>query len=415
MDLYRQEVIEARRPRLQGEVLLLPRIHHLWLTLAVVLWLLVTALFLIQASYSKRETVRGFLQPTAGVVRIYPQDDGQLVQLLVSEGDRVEPGQTLAVVNGDRVMADGAHLQKLLLEKYREQQSTLEAELKRSSDLSETRGSDLQKRIGATRRELALLDSQLETRQLQIDLEADRIKRYEALQSGGHITESELELLRAQQLDKKLAQQELEASRERLQTQYQQLLSEDGALPQQEATENYQIHLQLSTLSQQIARLESDSSHVIESVSAGTVANIHLKPGQKAHKQLPLLTLLPEGSRLVATLLVPIRAAGFVEAGQTLHLRYDAFPYQSFGSYTGRITAVSPTVSLPGERLHQPLEPAEPVYRVTASLEQHAVTGHGREVPLKAGMTFAADIKLRERNLLQWLLEPVYTIRGRMQ
>ena len=123
MDLYRQEVIEARRPRLQGEVLLLPRIHHLWLTLAVVLWLLVTALFLIQASYSKRETVRGFLQPTAGVVRIYPQDDGQLVQLLVSEGDRVEPGQTLAVVNGDRVMADGAHLQKLLLEKYREQQS----------------------------------------------------------------------------------------------------------------------------------------------------------------------------------------------------------------------------------------------------------------------------------------------------
>ena len=55
----------------------------------------------------------------------------------------------------------------------------------------------------------------------------------------------------------------------------------------------------------------------------------------------------PSDSDLQAELYAPSRAAGFLGVGQEVLLRYEAYPYQKFGHYRGRVSAVSQTALAP--------------------------------------------------------------------
>ena len=61
------------------------------------------------------------------------------------------------------------------------------------------------------------------------------------------------------------------------------------------------------------------------------------------------MTLVPAGARLEARLFGPSRSIGFVRPGQRVLLRYEAYPYQKFGSYEGVVKSVSRTTVGPGE------------------------------------------------------------------
>ncbi|MCJ8273933.1 MAG: hypothetical protein MJK04_31605, partial [Psychrosphaera sp.] len=58
---------------------------------------------------------------------------------------------------------------------------------------------------------------------------------------------------------------------------------------------------------------------------------------------------------------------------------------------------------------------SEAVYLVDVSLQSPYVTAYGRDIDLQAGMSLNADIILEKRTLMQWLLDPLYSISGRIQ
>jgi membrane fusion protein len=128
--------------------------------------------------------------------------------------------------------------------------------------------------------------------------------------------------------------------------------------------------------------------------------------GKPADPRQLQLTILPDGSVLQAELFVPTRAAGFVRSGQQVRILYDAFPYQNFGTYAGRVVKVSHTVLTPGD-VAAPVELHEPAYRVTAALDRPDVSAYGDRIPLQPDMLLRADIILDSRTLAAWLLNPV--------
>jgi membrane fusion protein len=110
-------------------------------------------------------------------------------------------------------------------------------------------------------------------------------------------------------------------------------------------------------------------------------------------------------------------------------LRYQAYPYQKFGHYEGKVVSVSRSAVSPGE-LPQQLagiasvtgvaagpgaRAGEPVYLITVSLERQTVDAYGNAVPLQPGMQLTADVALETRRLYEWVLEPLYTISGNWQ
>ena len=145
----------------------------------------------------------------------------------------------------------------------------------------------------------------------------------------------------------------------------------------------------------------------------GTVTNIAPARGQTVAADSRFATLLPKNSPLHAELLVPTRAIGFVKPGQQVLMRYEAFPYERFGQYAGKVESVGKDVWTQGASLG-PLSVREPVYRIVVELDRQDITTNDQSFPLRAGMVVNADLLLEKRTLLEWLFQPVMQLRRRM-
>ena len=111
---------------------------------------------------------------------------------------------------------------------------------------------------------------------------------------------------------------------------------------------------------------------------------------------------------------MPARAIGFVAPGQTVRLLYDAFPFQRFGSYSGTVDSVATTMLGPAEMPAPVAGIKDPAYRVKVKLARQTVEAYGHEVPLQPDMTLRADIILERRSFIEWLLEPLLSVRHRL-
>jgi membrane fusion protein len=118
------------------------------------------------------------------------------------------------------------------------------------------------------------------------------------------------------------------------------------------------------------------------------------------------MTIVPEDADLVAEVFIPSRAAGFVRSGQSVRIAYDAFPQQKFGTFEGRVAHVSDFVLLPGE-IPQTFAVREATYKVHIVVDDSPIQTSVGAAGLRPGMLLAADIILENRNLIDWLLEPL--------
>jgi len=414
--LFRKEAMEQHTDRLHGDILLLPRFSHSLLITLLLLWLFAVGTWLMTSSYSRKETVAGWLEPPAGIIRVYAEDAGIIKQVLVAEGDMVIAGQPLIIVNGDRTLANGDNLENQLLQEYQSQQGLINEQLSRTRDIYQRREQDIKQRIVAAEQDLALLGKQLVTLNERHELVQSQVESYRHLKREGHVSLLEFHQVLVQELTLRSDQQALLREQVNRRNQIQQLHTEQELLPQENANVIDQLRTQLSDIAQQVSQLYGQRAYIIEAPRAGTVHNLQARAGQQARNgsSVPLLTLMPVDAELTVRLLIPVRSAGFIAQSQPLDIRYDAFPYQKFGLYRGDVISISKTILLPDEILNAPIRVQEPVYQVTANLLQPHVHAYGQDFPLKAGMTLSADVRLSERSLLQWLLEPIYSLKGRL-
>ena len=129
----------------------------------------------------------------------------------------------------------------------------------------------------------------------------------------------------------------------------------------------------------------------------------------------PLLSLLPGDGTLEAELLVPSRAIGFIEPGDSVLLRFQAYPYQKFGHHQGRVERISRSALNPAEvgSLVGSAQAGEPLYRVTVKLAGQTVMAYGNAEALKPGMLLEADVLGERRRLIEWIFEPLFSLRGK--
>ncbi|MFY0664654.1 MAG: HlyD family efflux transporter periplasmic adaptor subunit [Natronospirillum sp.] len=412
--LFRQQAMEHQRDRLWGEVLLIQPLSLRLLTGIVVLIVASILTYLFWGTYARKETVQGHLVPSSGVIRIYPSRAGIIRQVLVREGDSVDAGQPLFVINGDNILADGRHLEQVLLEEYQYKQRLLQVEFERIPAVYQRRHADLVREAEAIEEDLRWLSQQKDTLQQRLAIVDNQLNNMQRLHEMRMASEVDVQALLADRLAILAELQGLERSVTSQIHQRDLLVNRAAQLNDDQSAQQHQLQAELSTLAQQIAELYGRKAYVITAERSGTVTTVQATEGQDAGQGIPLATLLPEDSTLVAELLVPTRAIGFIAPGQVLNIRYAAFPYQKFGLYQGEITQVSHHVLLPNEWRQAPIAVEEPMYRVTATLNQQGVMAFGQQTPLRPGILLDADITLGQRTLVQWLLEPLYSLKGRL-
>jgi membrane fusion protein len=170
------------------------------------------------------------------------------------------------------------------------------------------------------------------------------------------------------------------------------------------------LRSQLSAAEERIAEVNGRTAYIVRAPIGGRISLLQASAGQAADPKRLQLQIVPPDSKLQAELFIPVRAIGFVEVGQDVRILFDAFPYQRFGTYHGRIVKVSQTVLLDSD-VAGPIKLKEPAYTATVALDRPDITANGKKIPLQPDMSLRADIILEKRTLVDWIFTPLRHMR----
>jgi membrane fusion protein len=370
-------------------------------------------IFAATANYARKQTTAGALVPDTGTVRIAAPRAGVLTELFVVNGAIVAPGDPLFTVDYRQSLEGGGTLDASVRAALEHQAVLLKEQLASEEVRTLAQRGRLEAKIAGQTGELDALASQRQLADMRAHAAHDRAITGADAYRRGLVTENDYRTREDAALAR---QQELAALDQRIASVKQSVREaqlELDQLPADSADRVAKLRAGLDDLEQRKAEAAAQGSQIVRAPIAGRVTSLQGGAGMRVDTAKPVLALLPPSASLRAELFVPSRAIGFVRPGQRVRLMYDAFPFQRFGTYGGKVEGVSETVLAPDEVIG-PVHPKDPSYRVTVHLDRPTVAAFGHEVALQPDMTVQADIVLEPRTLLEWLLEPLYSLRGRI-
>lgn len=412
--LFREEALEAKRTHWLGSISLAQPPAHWLITLFILAVASLVIIFFCSASYTRRERVSGQLVPSSGLISVNSTINGVLGDLGIEEGSAVHKGQILASINASSATSTSGDTISSLQESVGEKENGLIAAEsgERSRLMSELAG--LQTQLMAARREHANLLKEIDTQEQQVALARDVQDRFIKADSARIIStiqarQQESTAL-AQQSQLQLLQRQLIVV-ERLISQLQQQVA---AIPGQIQTMRANYQRELAAVKQERTETAIRGALQVSSSADGLVATQLVKPGQAVKQGQPLFVILPNDSPLLVELFLPSRAIGFVSVGDAVLLRYDAFPYQKFGQYEGKVVRISRNALSPDDLgdVGSRSEGARSLYRVVVEPKDQFVLAYGRSEPLRPSMLVDAEIMGEKRRLYEWVFEPIYSLTG---
>ena len=306
----------------------------------------------------------GKLQPVGTVNEVRIPVNGVVQDVFVKEGTVVKQGQPLLAIDGEATTEKRNNTLKTI--KLKQQ----ELELKRE---------ELDRYLDVNSAEQKILENKL-------SLSSKILNRLEQLDKSGAIAELQVLNQRneVQETAGKLLQTKLDRSRQ--QAQLQQTIQ--------------QLNVQLAELRTSLSETEMNLRYqVLRAPVSGVVFDLKARgSGYVARGEEPVLKLVPQ-EKLEAKVEVPSADIGFVRQGMPADVSIDSFPSSDFGVLQGSVRQLG-SDALPPDPINQGYR-----YPVNLKLDSQTLRlKNGTRLPLQAGMSLQAHIKLRKVSYLQLLL-----------
>lgn len=404
-------MIDNQGEKIIGDIILTQPISYYSFSLFLAAVTLSGILFLVSNDYSRKQSVTGLLVPDNGIVDVYPSQSGILFELKVNEGEQVKLNSELFKLKIEQSSTESFYTTDQILQEL-DAQETL---LKNTMLFEEQYLHDF-----LIQHDVSILNIDNEIHQLEVlrrlqeelvTLENQAYRRAESLLNRRMIAQSNLEDIQKNYLESEIQLRNLDLTITQKQAELQKSQIDRETFIINSRREISEIENSLSELNKQKANTYANRTSVIHAPVTGHITSLVSEPGQRVTPNTIVLSIIPAKSILEAHLYIPTRAIGFIEVGQAVNIKYEAFPYERFGIYNGVVKNISNSVLTQNE-LPVDLHLDQPAYKVTVLLDQQTVVAYGEDFSLKPGMLLAADVELDKRSLLEWLLEPLYSLRG---
>lgn len=417
--LFRHEVLAERQTQWLGTVLLAPKLSHRLFALYGLLVVCAIIALLGVGHYTRTAKVNGWLVPEQGVVRVFAQQTGVAAALYVKEGTEVKKGDPLLALSTELHSANLGNTQAQIARGLAMRRDSLREELRQQKRLLTQQLRSFANRLAALRSEETQINAEIALQVSRVELAEKSAARQRELRLQGFISEQQLQLATEAKLEQSSKLRALERNRINLQRERLTLEGDLNDLPLKAQAQIAMIERNISSIGQELAETESRRENIVTAPQTGMVTAIQAEIGGHANTTTPLLSILPANTKLEAHLYTPSRSIGFVRTGQKVLIRYQAYPYQKFEHYEGTVGNISRSAMSPNE-----LPPAlagltglyganEPVYRITVNLLRQTVTAYGEKIPLQPGMQLEANVVIERRSLLEWVLDPLFTLTGK--
>lgn len=412
-DFFRRAALDALNDAALGGLLSAQgKWRNLWCVLALVL-AAAAVLFVWYGQFTRKARVSGYLVPTQGMVRIVSPQAGTVLERRAVENRTVRQGDVLLVISSEHANALSPAPQAAAIDTLRSRRASLQREQDKQAQIDHLAQRAIGERLQGLKAELAEAQAQQQWQRERVAIAAQSLQRQADLVAAGFVADAALEAKRNDVLEARRQLAGLQRDVTVLQREIAAAPIEVAAGALKQANHSAAIDRQISEVDEQLSQTDSRRMVVLRAPVDGTVTTVLADVGQAVTPGTTLLSVLPQGAQLQARLLVPTRAAGFLRPRQEVALRYPAFAYQRFGHHIGDVVEISRSVVRPQEA-NLPVAMDEPMYVVTVNLRQQAVRAYGREFPLQPDMTVDADVHLERRRLLDWVLDPVQSVTGRL-
>jgi membrane fusion protein len=411
--LYRPEALEHQRDRLFGDALIIWPVAFKVLALAAALVAIVFIVFVTWGEYTRKARAMGYLVPSSGFVKVYSRDAATIKERRVNEGDMIKKGDVLFVLSLDRSGSSGVGAGQIAAVETMRRREALLQEKEKLAAIGRSQTHQIEQRIAALSDEHTKIDREIDLQRQRVETFRKTSERFKQLVAENFISPNQLQQQTGLQLEQELLLSSLERNKlsiAREMSGAKQQLPEINMRSQNDVSA---IDRQLSVLTQDLAEVDARRELVVLAPTDGLVTAIQAELGQFATPTIPLLSVIPANATFEARLLAPASAIGFIKTGKEVNLRYAAYPYQRFGHQRGTVKQIARTIVAPNE-LASPLSQQEPTYVVTVALAEQAVNAYGEKHPLQAGMALEADVLLDTRPIYHWVLEPLFSIKGRI-
>lgn len=373
---------------------------------------IVLAYLLLTTRYKETEQARGILQSLGPTQQVTAPISGRVTAWHVDEGESVQPGQTLATISRSLHTGSGVAMSHLQVEELQAQSALISAEIELTRSRLEEEKRHLTSVLEDKKNALRLLQLESETSAQQLEIGERQLSALRVLMQRSEAT-SRAEIDRQQLAILELQRQNQIAARrvQEQETDVNAIQRELNALELKGELALLPLHKQLLGIEQEARQVSREERFTVIAEQGGKLTAMAVPEGQSVAAGQVLASIGYIGGDVEAVVYVPSRVAGKLYEDQEILLSFDAFDFHQYGRYPARIKQISAASLDPREQLLPVPDVREPVFRLTAEVEQRYVQGP-QLYPLQAGLLFTADFVIEELPLLHFVLKPVLAMRG---
>ena len=416
--MYRKEAIENRSHSWRGHALLLPGVPLWVVALFSFFFFTVFLAFIIAGSYTRRVNVAGEITTFPRPANVFSTAHGIITEKFVSEGQSISSGSPVYQIDVSKSTLKGVVSDN--------QRSDIESQIQRVTEIIHRLEISKSNTLNMLERQKELY-STAQVRSTEIIQRAKEgigfmkknMENYQSYQTKGLVTKDQLTnhvALYYQQQNNLLG---LLGQNEQNSLQITALNSQIQVQAADYDNQIHQMELQRFELHKELASIDASGTIVVRALSDGLVNSLSVTVGQMVSPGDSLFQIMPRKiERYDLVTWVPNDAIPYLYPGEKVNIRYEAFPPEKFGQFSGTISIISKTPASHQEMLTYQGAPgavtlaaAIPYYKVIVSPANLAIPYGDKRLNIEDGMKAQTTLFLEKRRIYQWMLSPFYDIK----
>lgn len=415
--MFRKEALVHKKIKWRGRALLIQGMPA-WLTAVLCLFFIIAFItFISVGTYTRRITVNGEISIYPRASNVYSTVQGVIIEKYVSEGQIVKPGQPFYLIDVSRSTRSGVISENQRkdinnqLTRISQIISKLESSKRATLDMLEKQ---------KTQYSLAYSRSSEILRQAKdgIELMKKNMDNYRSYQKKGLVNKDQLTnqiALYYQQQNNFLG---LSTQNEQNALQITSLESQLHTQAAEFDNQIYQMELQRYELKKELLNIDAGEKIIVRALADGVVDSLSVSVGQMVNVGDSLLQVLPQKIDYYSLVIwVPNSIIPYISVGDMINVRYDAFPVEQFGQFSGVITVISKTPASSQEMQTYQSAPkdtqhvSETYYKVIVKPSKQTIQYNGKNLNLENGMKAQSTLFLEKRKIYQWMISPFYDMK----
>lgn len=414
--LYRTEAIEYKRHHWRGKALLLAGLPAWLIVLLSTLFLIALIVAVIFCKFTQRIDVKGEVITLPHSINVFSPQQGFIIKQYVKIGDLVKKNQPLYEIDVSRNTSSG-NVSAAQVESINEKIYNSEEIIKKLVHNKKQTLNALNEQLKTSTDSLKVTIRMLQNTQAGLKKMHDNLASYDKYLSDGLITKDQYNYQHSLYFQQQSAYQSLVSQKMQLESQITQLNSDKVTKAADFDNQISSQYNQTNDYKNQLLESNANGNLIVKATADGRIESLSATQGQTVDNGSSLAQIKPIGNvEYYLILWLPNNSIPYLKIGDSINIRYDAFPADKFGQFPGEIISIS---SMPASRQEMSeytnvnngsTQQELALYKAIVKIKDKEFSYKGKTLSLSNGLKAQAVVFLEERPLYMWMFTPIYKI-----